>query len=101
MVSLTTWVTGRRISENIQRKGPNSKTRTDEALVLFTRSERSVRGLVARSQFGTLSDGVLVGSPHEFDSVSDRGVDSEGVVTEDTLSRSDNDGVGAAGSRAP
>jgi len=73
----------------------------DEALVLFTRSERSVRCLVARSQFGTLSDGVFVGSPHELDSVSDRGVDSEGVVTEDTLSRSDNDRVGAAGSRAP
>jgi hypothetical protein len=72
----------------------------DEALVLFAGSERCIRGLVARSQFGTLGDGMFVRSPHELDSVSDRCIDGEGVITEDTLSRSNNDRDGATGSNA-
>jgi len=72
----------------------------DEASVLFTGSEGSIGGLVAGSQFGALGDGVFVGTPHELDGVSDRGVYSERNVTEDTLSWCDDDGNRAASTDA-
>lgn len=67
---------------------------------MSTGSEGSITRLVAWREFGGLGDGVVVSTPHEFDGVSNRCVQGEGNVTEDTLCWGDNDGPGCAGSSA-
>jgi hypothetical protein len=66
----------------------------DEVLLLKTGGEGlDFTRLVAWEESGTLSDSVVVGSPHELDGVANRGVYSEGDETKDTLLRGDDDGV--------
>ena len=77
------------------RVGIVDNLRERERLVLGAGSERGVGGLVTGSQLRRLGDGMVVGAPHEQDSVTDRGIDGEGNVTEDTLRRCNNDGVGS------
>ena len=69
-----------------------------EVLVVSSRSEGSGRGLVAKLKLGGLGDGVVVCSPDETNGISDRRVNGERNVTENTLGRSNNNGVGHAGS---
>ena len=68
---------------------------TDEVLVLSSGCEQGVTRAVAREQSGRLGDGVVVGTPHEFDGVTDSCINGERNVTQNTLSRSNNDGVGS------
>lgn len=77
------------------RVGVIDNLREREGLVLGAGSEGSVGGLVARSQLRRLGDGVVVGAPHEQDGVTDRGIDGERNVTENTLGRCDDDSVGS------
>jgi hypothetical protein len=70
-----------------------------EVLDLNPGSEWSFGSLVTDFQLGRLGDGVVVGIPHEPDSITNRSIDSEGNITENTLGRSDNDGVGNTRSR--
>lgn len=67
-----------------------------EVLVMSARSERLVGSLVAKLKLRRLGDGVVVSPPYETDGVANRGVDSERNVTENTLCRSDDNGVGRA-----
>ena len=65
-----------------------------EALVLYAGSERFIEGLVADLQLRRLRDGMHISMPDELNRVTDRSVRHEGHVAQDTLSRSDDDGVG-------
>ena len=66
----------------------------DEALVVRARGKRRIAGLVADLELRGLGDGVDVSTPHETDSVANGSVGGEGDVTQDTLGRGDDDGVG-------
>lgn len=67
----------------------------DERGVLLARGKgRGIGRLVADGEGRRLGDGVRASSPHEADGVSDRGVDREGHVAEDTLGGCYDDGVG-------
>jgi hypothetical protein len=74
----------------------NGALLTDESFLLDTGGERLILGRVAREQLGRVPDGVRVGTPAELDGITNAGVHSEGNISEDTLGRSDNDGVGNA-----
>lgn len=76
------------------RVGVIDDLRESERLVLDARCEGVLVRLVADFELGRVSDGVHVRVPHEFDRVADGCVGSEGNIAEDTLGRSDNDGVG-------
>lgn len=69
---------------------------TDEVLVVLAGGEESITRLVARQELRALGDGVVVGTPHELDGVTDGRIQGEGNVTQDALSRGDDDGVGGA-----
>ena len=71
----------------------------DEVLQLDTRGEGGVGSLVARSELRTLGNGMVIGTPDEFDGIADGSVDGKRNVTEDTLGRSDPDDVSLAGGR--
>jgi hypothetical protein len=73
---------------------------TNESLVLLARCEGSVGRLVAKRKLGGLGNSVVVGTPNEFDSVPNGCVDGEGNITENTLCRSNIDGVGRAATGA-
>jgi hypothetical protein len=64
-----------------------------EALVLFSGCERAIGSLVARGKLRRFGDGVVVGTPHELDGVTDGSVYGERYISEDTLGRRNNDGV--------
>ena len=68
----------------------------DEALVLYTRSERLVLSPVAKLELRALRDSVHVRVPDELDGVTNGSVSCEGNVAENTLGRCDDDGVGCA-----
>lgn len=67
----------------------------DEILDLDTGSERCIRSLVARCQLGALCNGVVVGPPHELDSITHARVEGERNISEDTLGRCDDHSVGS------
>ena len=67
---------------------------TNETLVLLARREWAVRSLVAGSKLRRLGNSVVVGIPHEGDSITDGCVDNERNIAENTLGGSNNDGVG-------
>jgi len=71
-----------------------------EGFVVLARSKRSIRGLVANRQLGRLGDGVVVGTPHEHDTIANRGVDGKGYITKNTLRRCNNDCMGNTATRA-
>lgn len=77
------------------RGGVIHDLREDEVLVLRSRGEERIGSLVARKQRRRFGDGVVVSTPHEFDGITDGGIDGEGDVAEDTLSGSDDDSVGS------
>jgi len=70
----------------------------DEVLVLDTGGEEGITSAVAREESRGLGHGVVVGTPHELDGVTDGGVDCEGNVTQDTLGGGDDNGVGSTSS---
>lgn len=65
----------------------------DEVLVLGARSEKTIRRLVADFELRRLGNGVVVGTPHESDGITDGRVQGERNVTENTLCGCNNDGV--------
>lgn len=64
-----------------------------EGLVLFAGSERSFFGRVAKVELRTFGDGVWSSSPNKSDSITNRGVDGEGNISENTLSWGNPDSV--------
>ncbi len=69
---------------------------TLEALVLFARRERMVGRLVAKLKLRRLGHCVVVGIPLEQDGITDGCVEHGWHIAEDTLRRSNYDGVGCA-----
>lgn len=81
----------------VDRVGVVNDLLKDESCVLLAGSEGAVASLVARSELARLGDGVVVRAPHEHDGITDGRVHGERNVTENTLRRSDDDGVGDTG----
>ena len=70
-----------------------------EALVLLAGGKRRVAGLVADLELRRLGDGVHVGVPLELDGITDGGIHCERNISENTLSRGDDDSVSYTVSR--
>lgn len=69
---------------------------TNKRLVLFAGREGLVARLVAKRKLGRLGYCVIVGTPHELDSIANRCVEGKRHISKNALGRGDNDRVGLA-----
>lgn len=69
---------------------------TNKSLVLCAGREGLVARLVAKSKLGRLSYCVIVGTPNEFDSIANRGIEGERHISKNALGRGNDDRVGFA-----
>jgi hypothetical protein len=58
---------------------------TSEGLVLFTGHEGRIARLVAESKLGRLGHSVVVGTPHEHDSIAHRRIEDKRYISKNTL----------------
>lgn len=71
----------------------------NEGLILHARFEGLISGGIAKVELRRLGDGVRASSPNEANGITDGSIDGEWNITENTLSGSDDDGVGGARAR--